>query len=231
MTRVSIHPHEAFHPGNEAAAFDASATPGEIFYHSSVLGKALYGTIKALGIAAYPYSGAVVLEGCTEEIDERRESLVNRLAPEIAARALQPPYWKSSSKPSHNELTDMVKTFGAPIQNQKGDNSFHGRMARSVGRFADYTSDDNVIYRHNTPYTPPLDRRIYEILDTVRRGGEEVSISIEEPSELLKRVHELSKIDRLTPEQEVVAALGFYLNERGRDPSFKLRRYLQNISK
>lgn len=214
MTRISIYPHRAFHPGNEAVAVDASVTPGEIFNHDSVLGKALYETTKTLEIATYPYGGAVVLEGCTEDIDKRRKALVRRLAPEIAARALQPPYWECSLKPSHDELTDMVKAFGASV----GDDSFYGRMARSVGRFADYTSWDNDVYKHNTPYDLPLDRRIYEIERHVRDGVPE-----KEHQELQETVRKLSEIDNLTTEQETEIALRFYLSERFRDPLYYLR--------
>ena len=217
MTRISIYPHRAFHPGREAVAVDASVTPGEIFNHDSVLGKALYETTETLEIATYPYDGAVVLEGCTEDIDKRRRALVRRLASEIAARALQPPYWESSSKPSHDELTDMVKAFGAPLRNQRRGNSFYDRMVRSLGRFADYTSHDNVIHACDTPYVPPLDRRISEIERRVRHDA-----SAEKYLELLEGIDKLSEIDGLTREQETEIAIEFYLHERHRDPLFFL---------
>ena len=222
MTRVTVHPHRAFRPGNEAVAVDTSATPAEIFYHSSVLGKALYETTDTLGIATYPYQGAVVLEGRNEMIDQRREDLVNRLAPEIAARALQPPYWENSSVPDQDYLTDIVRYFGAPAQDQGGD-SFFNRMVRSVGVFGDYTSEDNMTWGDSELYKPPLDPRINEISDTVRRGNEKIS-----KEELQKQLTTICKIDGLTPEQEASVALRFYLDERIRDPLFaSSMRYLQ----
>lgn len=159
MGSLSVHPHRASLPGNEAVAFDASTTPGEIFYHSSVLGKALYETAEKLGIITYSYDGAVVLEGCTEKIDERRESLVKHLAPEIADRALQPPYWESSCRPSHDELTDMIKKFGAPSQGQAGYNSFYGRMASSIIDWTDFFNDDCIVRLSREPFST-LNRRM-----------------------------------------------------------------------
>ncbi|MDO4712959.1 MAG: hypothetical protein Q4B05_03595 [Candidatus Saccharibacteria bacterium] len=223
MTNITVYPHTAFRPGNEAIAVTTSASPGEILRSDSVLGRAVIGASKVLEIDIYPFKDAVVFEGSVPKIDERRERLAKK-ALELAGRALEKPHWESSTVPSKDALASLIQKFGAPYGDPEKD-SLYSRLTHSLSDFADTTTHDGTLtHMRRRPYCP-LSPELAALIREARTSQEEHSPELLSgvPEPLLEKLSWLARVDGLPAEAQVVTALKDYVRRRLADSDLPLK--------
>lgn len=222
MTNITVYPHTAFRPGNEAIAVTTSASPGEILRSDSVLGRAVIGASKVLEIDIYPFEDAVVFEGSVPNIDERRERLAKK-ALKLARRALKEPHWESSTVPSKDALASLIQEFGAPYGDPEKD-SLYSRLTHSLSDFADTTTHDGTLtHMRRRPYCPlsPELAALIRARTSQEKHSPELLSGVPEP--LLEKLSWLARVDGLPAEAQVVTALEYYVRRRLADPDLRLK--------